>query len=118
MRPTLLSTAVLLTVLLVPDARAHSRLVESTPAAEATVHEAPREITLTFSAPVRLTALVIVRNGASEQKLAPLPAGSHTQFRVPAPELAPGKYVVSWSAVSGDGHVGSGTLQFQVAAHH
>lgn len=96
-------------------AHAHTHLKESVPAQNSTVKTPPEQIALTFSAPARLTALAIQKEGGTEQKLTPLPSDAAARVTVPTPKLAPGKYTVSWRVVSGDNHVMSGKLRFTVA---
>lgn len=93
---------------------AHTRLKTSIPAENAVLSAAPSEIVLKFSAPTRLTALVIKKDGESERKLGPLPKEAAADFRVPVTSLTPGKYTVSWRAMSADNHVMSGDLHFAV----
>jgi len=96
-------------------AQAHTHLKDATPAEGSTVKASPESITLTFSEAARLTALTIQKEGGEEQKVAQLPAESAAKITVPAPKLAPGKYIVSWRVVSGDSHIMSGKLHFTVA---
>ena len=95
-------------------AQAHTHLKEAVPANGSTVKVAPEQIMLTFSAPARVTALTIQKEGEKEQKLAPLPTEAAAHVMVPAPKLTPGKYVVNWRVVGADNHVMSGKLQFTV----
>jgi methionine-rich copper-binding protein CopC len=105
--------AVLLTVMAV--AQAHTHLKEALPAEGSTVKAAPESITLTFSEPARLTALTIQKEGGEEQKVTPLPTMAAAKISLPAPKLAPGKYIVNWHVVSEDNHIMSGKLHFTVA---
>ena len=52
------------------------------------------------------------KSGAGSQKLAPLPQQPQSKIVVPLPALAPGHYLVSWRALSADGHVVAGQLHF------
>ena len=97
-------------------AQAHTHLKEAVPAEGSTVKASPGEITLTFSEPARLTALTIQKEGGEEQKVTPLPTTAAEKVSVPAPKLAPGKYIVNWRVVSGDNHIMSGKLHFTIAA--
>lgn len=95
-------------------AQAHTQLKEAVPAQGSTVKTAPEHIMLTFSAPVRVTAMAIQKEGEQEQKLSPLPPAAAAHVMAPAPKLSPGAYVVSWRVVSADNHVMSGKLHFRV----
>jgi methionine-rich copper-binding protein CopC len=95
-------------------AEAHTHLKEAQPAEGSVVATAPANIVLKFSEAARVMALTVQKEGAAEQKLAPLPTAPAEQVSVPAPKLAPGKYVVNWRVVSGDNHVMSGKLHFTI----
>jgi methionine-rich copper-binding protein CopC len=71
---------------------------------------------LNLSEPARLTALSIQKGSEPKQDLKPLPTAASQQISVPLPPLTPGTYLVSWRAVSDDGHVMPGTLHFTLTA--
>lgn len=97
------------------SALAHTELKASVPANAATVEQAPENLELTFSAPVRLTALSIQKDGGQKQSIGPLPAENTATFAVALPaEIGDGHYVVSWRALSEDTHVMSGEFMFAV----
>ena len=96
-------------------AQAHTHLQKSVPAEGSTVSVSPPNIVLKFSETARVTALAIKKEGGDEQKLAPLPTTPAAEITVRAPELAPGKYVVTWRAMGGDSHIVNGELHFTVA---
>jgi methionine-rich copper-binding protein CopC len=96
-------------------ASAHTHLKAAVPAQNSTVNAAPEKITLTFSAPAKVTAITIQKEGGPEQKLTPASADAATEITVPAPKLEPGKYVVNWRVMGADNHVMSGKLNFTVA---
>jgi len=99
------------------QAQAHTHLKEAVPANGSTVTQAPSNLVLTFSGPVRLTALSIAKpDGSDEKKIAPLPEASSASITVPAPKLVAGQYLVNWRIVGADGHVMSGKFSFTVAA--
>ena len=112
-----LSTVVAAAVLIVGTAQAHMHLETSTPLDGSVVTVAPSSIELTFSTAARLTALTIHQDGAAEQKLAPLPATPSAVFKVTAPQLPPGSYVVHWRTVGDDGHVMKGEIRFSIDPH-
>jgi methionine-rich copper-binding protein CopC len=77
---------------------------------------APKEVMLHFSAPVRLTALSLQKQGQSKQSLGPLPADASEHVSIAAPALSEGRYTVSWRALSADTHVMTGEFDFAVGA--
>jgi methionine-rich copper-binding protein CopC len=93
---------------------AHSHLVKAVPADGSTVKASPPNFVLSFAEPVKLTALSLQKNGDAAKKIAPLPAEPSKEISVPAPQLAAGKYVLSWRAVGDDGHVMPGKVTFTV----
>jgi methionine-rich copper-binding protein CopC len=99
-------------------ADAHAHLQSSTPADNSVITASPPDLVLNFSEAARLTALSIQKGSEAEQKLKPLPAADAAQILVPLPPLTPGTYIVSWYALSDDGHVTSGALHFTLAAEH
>jgi methionine-rich copper-binding protein CopC len=103
-------------VLFAAAAQAHTHLKDSVPAEGSTVSVSPPNIVLKFSEASRLTALTVKAEGGAEQKLAPLPTTPAAEVTVRAPMLAPGKYVVTWRAMSGDSHIMSGELHFTISA--
>ena len=98
-------------------AHAHTHLKDSVPAEGSTVSVSPPNIVLKFSEATRITALTVKKEGGDEQKLTPLPSSAAAEVTVRAPELAPGKYVVTWRAMSSDSHIMSGELHFTVSAN-
>lgn len=93
-------------------AGAHSHATKTVPAEGSVITASPPNIVLNFSDPARLTALSIQKGNDEPQKLGPLPTEAAKQISVPAPQLAPGSYVVNWRIVSGDNHVMSGKISF------
>jgi copper resistance protein C len=99
-------------------AYAHAHLQSSTPADNSAITASPPALVLNFSEAARLTALSIQKGSEPEQKLKSLPSTDAAQISVPLPQLTPGAYIVTWHALSDDGHVTSGTLHFTLAAGH
>lgn len=95
-------------------AAAHTHLVKSLPADGATVSAPFPNFVLTFAEPARLTALSIQKDAEPARKISPLPTGAAAEIAVPAPKLAAGRYILSWRAVSNDGHVMPGKVTFTV----
>jgi len=93
---------------------AHAHLQSSSPANHATLSVAPETVRLEFQEPVQLTALSIKNGNGEARKIAPLPATASKTFAVPLPPIDAGTYVITWRAVSDDGHEMSATIQFSV----
>jgi copper transport protein len=100
---------------------AHSVLVRSDPADGAIVATAPREIRLTFSAPVELDLSTLDIVDVRGTKV--VPAGSRLDSADPnilvieLPELVPGAYRVAWRVPSrNDLHGTSGQLVFSLGS--
>jgi methionine-rich copper-binding protein CopC len=97
-------------------AHAHAHLKQATPADHSVLTAAPPEVVLQLSEPARLTTVSIQREAGARQPLvAPKEPASEIHLALPA--LEPGSYVVSWRALSDDGHVTSGALHFKLAPH-
>jgi len=106
-----------LTTFAAASAMAHTELASTAPADGAMIAAAPENVQLTFSEPVRLTALSIQKDGDRKQSLGPLPAETIATFSVALPaSIADGHYVVSWRALSEDTHVMNGEFMFAVGA--
>lgn len=100
------------TMLWASAAMAHTHLHSSAPADKSKV-AAPKAIVLHFSDAARLTALTL-QQGNSAPKSLNVPTKAAKEVSVPASDLAPGEYKVSWRAASEDGHVVSGNFTFTV----
>jgi copper transport protein len=98
-------------------ASAHAELVSTDPEKGSVVEDAPDEVTLTFSEPVRLTAREVAVYDAAGRVVDSETTASGTEVTVALPgaaSLADGSYVVGWYVVSVDGHPISGSLTFSV----
>jgi methionine-rich copper-binding protein CopC len=95
-------------------ALAHAHLQNSTPADGGVLDSSPAEVVLTFSEAARLTGAWIQRAGDTKEKLQSLPQKAAREVKVPLPVLTPGAYIVSWRAISDDGHVVPGQIRFTV----
>jgi len=109
---TVLSGLVLLAAFAVAEAHVH--LKSSIPAEGAALSSAPTRVVLNFAEPALVTALWIQQGDQPRRKLGPLPAKPETTVTVATEGLKPGKYLVTWRAVSADQHVMSGQLHFTV----
>jgi methionine-rich copper-binding protein CopC len=99
------------------SALAHTELTATVPADGATLAEGTEMVELSFSAPVRLTALSIQQDSGQKLSLGPQPAETTREFSVALPATtASGHYVVSWRAFSEDTHVVTGEFIFAVGA--
>lgn len=101
----------------VRPADAHVHLVGSSPASGQTVAGPPREILLTFDAPVRLPPDGGLRlwAGGGEIALSPALAPSRVEVWASLPrDLPAGTYHVLWRIVASDSHVDEGELSFVV----
>jgi copper resistance protein C len=120
MRTLLLLVVGLLALGATEPARAHSTLVRSEPATGATLKQAPDEIRIWFTEPIKIGLSTIeVRDAAGKQidqqglrADKKDPALVHLSL---AAGLKPGSYRVSWSAVAQDLHVSKGSFSFRVA---
>lgn len=109
--------AVALCLGLAGPAAAHSLLLESSPAAGASV-AAPRRLALRFNNRVEkaLSRLrVFDARGARVAVIVPATGGAADRLEGALPPLAPGTYRVQWQVLSTDGHIVSGTFSFTVA---
>jgi methionine-rich copper-binding protein CopC len=99
-------------------AGAHAHLQKASPADNSVVTTSPPNLVLNFSEPARLTVLSIQKGSEPKQDLKPLPTNAAQQITIPLPPLTPGTYLVTWRAVSDDGHVMPGSLHFTLKAEH
>lgn len=108
----------LLAVVLLPAlAFAHSKLEASLPAAGSVIAAMPERIELRFSAPIRVTSLVLrAEAGGEEHRLDVSAAAPGTTIQVTAPRLLPGAWRLTWRGAGGDGHIMSGEVRFTIEA--
>jgi methionine-rich copper-binding protein CopC len=95
---------------------AHAKLQSSAPAANSQLSETPASLTLNFSEPAQLAVLTLV----IDEKEITIPvdrrAKASASITLPLPKLAPGKYMVHWTAMAADdGHVTKGSFAFSIA---
>lgn len=95
---------------------AHTHLVKAVPADGSTVTASPPKFVLTFTEAAKLTALSLQKDAEPAKKIGPLPTTPSAEISIPAPQMAAGKYVLSWRAVGDDGHVMPGKLTFTVGS--
>lgn len=98
-------------------ATAHAELVSTDPAEGAVLTEAPDEVTLTFSEPVRLGADAVGTYDAGGRLLDSAARAADKVVTIDVPDdLAEGSYVVTWRVISADGHPVAGSLSFSIGA--
>jgi methionine-rich copper-binding protein CopC len=104
-------------LLVAGPASAHSLLLESAPAANATVAGSPERITLRFNNRIekRLCRVRLVDGAGGTRALDVRAAdGSADELVASVPSLSPGRYRVEWQVFSTDGHVVSGFFPFRI----
>ena len=99
-----------------PPAAAHTQLIGTNPAANATLTASPSTVELTFNQNVQTTfAQVAVLDAAQGHLESGAPSVVGAVVSQPVAALPSGAYTVSWRVVSADGHPVSGTYAFTVA---
>jgi methionine-rich copper-binding protein CopC len=113
------STVAVASLLLAPvlPARAHSLLLESSPAANAVLAEPPAMVALRFNNRIekRLSRLQLIDNRGQVRPLAVRPDGPPDRVEAPLPPLGPGPWRLEWHVLSTDGHVVSGIFPFRIS---
>jgi methionine-rich copper-binding protein CopC len=95
---------------------AHSLLVESTPAANATLSTLPRELVLRFNNRIEKKLSKVRLVGAKGERLdVPMAVdGRADTLTGVLPALAPGAWRLEWQVLSTDGHVVTGAFSFRL----
>jgi len=97
---------------------AHATLRSATPAQNAELSAAPKEIVLRFNEKLEaaFSSIKVVDSAGKPVSTAKatLDAGDPSQMKVAVPVLAPGKYIVHFIAVGDDGHRRKGVYSFAV----
>ena len=95
---------------------AHAHLQSSTPADNAQLSAAPATLSLNFNEAAQLAMLKLVLEGREIPIAVDKNAKPGQSFTLTLPTLAPGSYIVQWTAVAADdGHVTKGTFKFSIA---
>jgi hypothetical protein len=96
-------------------AAAHAFLQAAAPAAGENVHGAPARIVLHFSEPLEqsFSAIAVIDEAGHDEAAGPITVDG-TEMDLPLKPLAPGRYRVSWHAVSVDTHRTEGKYNFLV----
>jgi methionine-rich copper-binding protein CopC len=113
--------ALLLLLLAPPAVTSHAIVLESSPAPDAVLSRAPRQVTLRFNSRIekRLTRVTLAR---ADEAPAPVAlaegetAATPDRLTIPLPPLGPGVYVLRYRVLAVDGHITEGALRFTVAA--
>lgn len=95
---------------------AHSKLIRSSPAADAILEASPAQIQLWFSEePLLPMSAVTVTGAGGAVKLGAPRAGGERSIVVPVgTTLEPGTYRITWKTAGDDGHVIQGTVAFSI----
>ena len=93
----------------------HSKVDTTNPANGAVLAEAPASIDLTFGGKIRLTKVILQREG---QAPIHLDLSGYKRFEnsfsFPNPSEDIGRYTIEWRGLGADGHVMQGTFTFTV----
>jgi copper resistance protein C len=102
-------------VILASPVLAHAKLQSTSPAADATLRQAPKSLTLQFNEDVELASLKLTVDGKDIAVTFDRGASAARQVSVALPSLAAGTYQVRWSALSpDDGHIAKGAFSFVI----
>ena len=106
--------AALCSLSLLGSAHAHSKLLSTHPVDGAELAEAPHQLSLVFNRPLRLVLVTLTDATGTVVTfdLQTLPSTSGENFDLPMPEIKPGDWSVSWSALGSDGHAMRGGFAF------
>ena len=110
--------SLLLVLLLVVAASAHSALVRANPAAGSKVQKSPPQVELWFSEeiePAFSSIAVFYSSGHEVDKRDTAASADKKILIVSIPALSPGKYKVIWRVVSVDTHKTEGSFPFVVS---
>lgn len=110
---------VLFTLAGASPAFAHAHLTHSLPAAGAVIASAPKTLTLFFTEAVEpkfCKVQVVDSMGMHAETAAPQPVPGHPdELSVPVKFSMPGRYEVTWHALSVDTHKTQGSYSFTIA---
>jgi methionine-rich copper-binding protein CopC len=112
------AAAGVLVVALAGGAAAHSLLLESVPAAGATLTAPPEQITLRFNNRIekKLSTIRLVDERGAPRAVTVLGTdGSADRLTATLSPLPPGAWRIEWRVLSTDGHIVSGAFSFRVA---
>ena len=107
-----------MSLMLTAGAHAHSLLLESSPAAGATLSEGPSRISLRFNNRIEKhlsTIRVLDERGAPRPVTMLAGEGAADRLSATVPVLTPGAWRVEWQVLSTDGHIVNGRFSFRIA---
>lgn len=88
--------------------------VVTSPAEGEMLTGSPDWFTATFAHPMTLTAVTVMAEGKAPQSVPVAAAAATTEVAAELPTLAPGRYVLNWTAQGADGHQMASAVQFMV----
>jgi len=95
---------------------AHAILMDSQPAAQATMPPGPASVRLRFNSRIdQARSRLVLRTGRNETALQ-LDSASSADTLAASTILAPGSYVMRWQVLAVDGHITRGDVPFTVRA--
>ena len=94
------------------DHAAHG--VVTSPADGAMTDGSPDWFTATFPHPMTLKSVTVTPAGRAALTIPVAAAAATTRVSADLPSLAPGNYVLNWTAEGGDGHEMTGAIRFMV----
>lgn len=103
---------------MIPAARGHAVLQESTPAAHAKLNGANSPVRLKFNLRVdgKRSRLILIRPDRTTQTIALESQPSPSELIGALGNLAAGDYVIRWQVLADDGHISRGEVPFAVVA--
>ncbi|MCR8655759.1 copper resistance CopC family protein [Paenibacillus endoradicis] len=107
-----------LLLLLVPtQVFAHSKVTESSPAADATVDSSPEKITIAFNSTIAsMSTFKLFNENNEEQVVDNISVAEHELTGDVSSPLANGVYTVQYNIIGADGHAIDGSYSFTIAA--
>ncbi len=87
--------------------------VQTTPA-DGAMGAPPADFSATFPHPMRLTSLVVTRQGGDPQVVDVPATDSAATVTVGLPALSPGNYTIAWTATGADNHIMNGIVRYMV----
>ena len=94
---------------------AHTGIKSTYPANEQMLEAAPKQLTLSFGAAVRLMKVTLMDGDHKDLKIGFKPtAKMDKSFKIAVPKIEMGEYMVSWVSMGKDGHKMSGDFSFMV----
>ncbi|MDN5850919.1 MAG: copper resistance protein CopC, partial [Nitrococcus sp.] len=115
-RQSVYALAFVLAALAPTSVWAHAVLLETIPADGAALEAAPTQLRLTFNEPVRPIFLRLIDSNGRQRLAADAVRAQNATTTATVPALAQGAYIVSWRAVSIDGHPIGGAFTFRIGA--